>query len=399
MLIACPECELQVSDKAISCPHCGYPLKPLKQPQRKRRTHKKLPNGFGQISEIKSGNLRKPFRVMVTVGKTEYGKPICKLLQPEGFFKTYNEAYTALIEYNKNPYELDSCITVKELYEKWSKEYFEKLVPGTVANIKSTWKYCTGLYDMNIKDVRSYHIKECINDKMLNIPISKKAKIKSLFVQLFKYALEYDLVDKNYAKLVDISDVTTQLNKNNKGHRTFTDEEIDKMWNNLDKDIRHLDVLLIQCYGGWRPQELGLIKLSDVHLEEGYIIGGIKTDAGKQRLVPIHPKIKPLIEKRYNEAVELNSEYLINQQGRSKAETFSYTAYLYAFKNIIEELELDPTHLPHDGRKHFVSLAKKYNVDEYAIKYIVGHSIKDITERVYTDRETSWLISEMEKIK
>ncbi|MEQ2827819.1 MAG: zinc-ribbon domain-containing protein [Anaerobutyricum hallii] len=25
-LIKCPECELQVSDKALSCPHCGFPL-------------------------------------------------------------------------------------------------------------------------------------------------------------------------------------------------------------------------------------------------------------------------------------------------------------------------------------------------------------------------------------
>lgn len=26
MLTKCPECELQVSDKASTCPHCGYPL-------------------------------------------------------------------------------------------------------------------------------------------------------------------------------------------------------------------------------------------------------------------------------------------------------------------------------------------------------------------------------------
>ena len=43
--------------------------------------------------------------------------------------------------------------------------------------------------------------------------------------------------------------------------------------------------------------------------------------------------------------------------------------------------------------------AKKYNVDEYAIKYIVGHEISDITEKVYTQRETEWLKSEIEKIK
>ena len=31
MLIKCPECELQVSNKAIACPHCGYPFKKKKR--------------------------------------------------------------------------------------------------------------------------------------------------------------------------------------------------------------------------------------------------------------------------------------------------------------------------------------------------------------------------------
>lgn len=49
-------------------------------------------------------------------------------------------------------------------------------------------------------------------------------------------------------------------------------------------------------------------------------------------------------------------------------------------------------HKPHDGRKTFITLAKKYNVDEYAIKYIVGHSISDLTE-------LDWLREEIAKIK
>ena len=64
-----------------------------------------------------------------------------------------------------------------------------------------------------------------------------------------------------------------------------------------------------------------------------------------------------------------------------------------------EELHLNPDHRPHDGRKHFVTMAKKYGVDEYAIKYIVGHVISDITEKVYTQREFSWLQEEIAKIK
>ena len=62
-LIKCPECQVPVSDKAITCPHCGYPLdtKVIKQQQRKTNKRKRLPNGFGTISELKNQNLRKPF--------------------------------------------------------------------------------------------------------------------------------------------------------------------------------------------------------------------------------------------------------------------------------------------------------------------------------------------------
>ena len=51
------------------------------------------------------------------------------------------------------------------------------------------------------------------------------------------------------------------------------------------------------------------------------------------------------------------------------------------------------------AEKHFVTMAKKYDVDEYAIKYMVGHKITDITEKVYTAREFDWLREEIEKIK
>ena len=90
MLVKCPECELQVSDKAPACPHCGYPMKPSvkRKPRAKNNKRRRLPNGFGQISEIKNRNLRNPFRAMVTVGKTQDGKPICKPLKPDSYFAT-----------------------------------------------------------------------------------------------------------------------------------------------------------------------------------------------------------------------------------------------------------------------------------------------------------------------
>lgn len=61
-------------------------------------------------------------------------------------------------------------------------------------------------------------------------------------------------------------------------------------------------------------------------------------------------------------------------------------------------LGINPEHRGHDGRVHFVTVAKKYNLDEYAIKRIVGHAIKDLTERVYTKRSVDWLVQEIDKI-
>lgn len=104
MLKTCPECEQSVSEKAYICPHCGYPLKETSSTQKRSKSkRRRLPNGFGQITKITGRNLANPFRAMVTVGKDDTGKPICKLLKPKAYFQTYNDAYNALMEYNNDP--------------------------------------------------------------------------------------------------------------------------------------------------------------------------------------------------------------------------------------------------------------------------------------------------------
>ena len=167
MLLKCPECELQVSDKAINCPHCGYPMKSEEKQKRRPRQNrrKRLPNGFGQITEIKGKALRKPFRAMVTIGKTDEGKPIQRLLKPESYFETYNEAYAALAEYNRNPYDFSNDITMSELFERWSKKHFEKLKSADSAkNIRCAWAHCSGIYSMKVVDVRARHMRTIIEE-------------------------------------------------------------------------------------------------------------------------------------------------------------------------------------------------------------------------------------------
>lgn len=410
MLTQCPECELPVSDKANACPHCGYPLKTSEKQKRPRKSNKRrrLPNGFGQISEIKNRNLRNPFRAMVTVGKTPEGKPICKPLKPESYFATYNDAYAALVEYNKNPYDLEPSITMKELYDKWLPEY-EKTVKST-KSATSAWAYCSGVYKMRVMDIRARHVKGCMEEGVAIIrgkeqhpSATMKNQIKSLFNMMLDYALEYELVDRNYSRTFNLTEETVkEIQSVKKEHIAFTDEEMDLLWANISNK-QGIDILLIQCYSGWRPQELGLLELKDVDLENWTFRGGMKTDAGENRVVPIHSRIQDLVLRKYQEAEALGSPYLLNwtdSNNRNKKNLkLTYARYQKAFERIRDELKLNPNHRPHDGRTHFVTMAKRYGVDEYAIKYMVGHKISDITEKVYTRREFAWLREEIEKIK
>ncbi|WP_418751705.1 tyrosine-type recombinase/integrase [Frisingicoccus sp.] len=412
-LIKCPECELQVSDRALSCPHCGYPMD-KKGIQRKRpKKRMRLPNGFGSITEIKNKNVRNPFFVRVTVGKNEFGRPIQKSLKPQAYFETWNDAYAALLEYQKNPYDLDQDITVKQLYDKWTDFYFEQLTSdSSTRTITAAWAYCSSLYNMRAKDVRARHIKGCMEDgyrietkgkrkgEKIFASAGVKARIKSMFNLMFDYALEYEIVDKNYARTFDISDdIIKEKEQNKRGHIVFTESESEILWKNLNK-IKYVDWILIQEYMGWRPQELATLRLDEINFEKWYMQAGMKTDAGKQRIVPIHSRIRPLVQTNYEFALSIGSKYLFNDKGQTHGSwKITYDKYANRFKKVIDVLNLNPLHRPHDPRKTFVTRAKKAGMDEYAIKLIVGHKIEDITEATYTDRDIEWLRQDIEKIE
>lgn len=402
MLTLCPECALQVSDKADFCPHCGYPFRQSKPKYKRTSKHKKLPNGFGQITEIKDKKLRNPFRVMVTTGHDEKGQPIQKTLKPKGYFKTYNEAYSALVEYNKNPYDLNNILTVKNLYEKWLPIYSKTLkCEGSIRSVTSSWAYCSSVYDVPLRQLRPRHIKFCIEEgtaivkgeKKSTSPSTKK-HIKSLFNMMLDYAVEYELTDKNVARLFSLSEeVEEDIEGNRIEHIAFTPEELSVLWKNTGNQI--VDMILVQCYMGWRPSEITSISIDKVDLYKNIIVGGIKSPAGIDRSVPIHSLVKDIVSKYYSIAVESLSRNLFCYKG----EAMTYAQYRIEFNNVITELGLKTKHRPHDGRKTYITMAKFYKIDEYAIKKIVGHEISDITEKIYTERPQSWLNEETEKIK
>lgn len=374
----------------------------------------KLPNGYGSVTKL-SGNRRKPYLARVTLGwitDEQTGKCVQNRV-PIGTFKTKKEALQALAEYGANPYDIQNDnLTLSELYQRWTEAYFPTLESESSSRtITAAWRYCHAIYNMRVKDLRARHIKGIMEDGYIipargketgqKVPASPgtKARIKSMFNLMLDYALEYELVDKNYARTFDLSnDIIKEKEAATRGHIIFTDSEMQTLWDNVDS-LRFVDWLLIQCYMGWRPQELAILKIADVNLDKQYIIGGMKTSAGKKRIVPIHSRIKHLIQQNYDQAIELGSKNLFNDPSAVKGGMLiTYDKYAGRFAKIMTSLKFREDHRPHDPRKTFTTMAKKAGVDEYVIKRLVGHRITDITERTYTERDIEWLRSELEKM-
>ena len=258
-------------------------------------------------------------------------------------------------------------------------------------------------------DLRARHIKGVMEEGKALIKgeeraatAGTKARIKSMFNLMLDYALEYEIVEKNYARTFDVSgDIIREREESKRGHIPYSDDELQKLWDNVE-NMTWVDVILIQCYSGWRPQELGLLEVAHVNIADWTFVGGMKTEAGTNRIVPIHSRIRPLVKRRYDEAIALGSKYLINctdTHTHRSSNMLTYDKYQQRYNKLRDVLGLNPMHRAHDGRNHFITKAKKYGVDEYAIKYMVGHAISDVTEKVYTKREIEWLQTEIEKIR
>lgn len=350
-----------------------------------KRKRMRLPNGFGQISEIKGRRLRKPFRAMVTVGKTDEGKPIVKLLKPESYFRTYNEAYEALILYHRNPSDQIHNCTMNEVFNMWYEEYKKKDVhPKTLKQVLVSWRHLSVLHSRKMSEVKSIDLKFAIDEMHGTSNMIERAK--NLLNMLYDYAVVFEYADKNYARQLKLNIKDETINP----HTVYSSEEINILWENKDDPI--VKFILIQTYMGWRPQEELNIKLNDIDETNETIIGGSKTEAGINRIVPIHKKIRPIVFSLIKESKETsNSNRLFYMFS-------SYITFYKRYNRTISRLNLSEDHRPHDGRKTFVTMAKKKGLDEFAIKKIVGHAISDITERVYTDRDIEWLRSELSKL-
>lgn len=351
---------------------------------RKRRM--KLPNGFGSIKYLGSGR-RNPYAAYPPAETwAENGK---YQITPKAisYSETWEEAYELLTAYNmekqgkiklnRNVF-IDRTPTFSEVYEDFYQEKFfkspKKLSKASMNSAKAAFKNCYPLHDMQMGQIRYDDLQSVINSCKL-----KHASIElivSLMHQIYKYAMKYEIVDKDYSAFLYIP-----KDDDDESGVPFSEEDMQLFWQNKEDPI--IQMLLIMCYSGYRITAYEKI---EVNLDELYFKGGVKTKSSKDRIVPIHSSIKNFVKCRYN---AYGSCLLGMPPHVFRKEMYS----------TLDGLKIQK-HTPHDCRHTFSMLCEKYGVNENDRKRMLGHSFgNDITNAKYGHRSLEELRSEIEKIK
>lgn len=338
----------------------------------------RLPSGYGSIRKL-SGKRRRPFAVRITTGWTDEGEQIRKYL---GYFSTRREALEALDQYHQNPYNLDSrSITFSQLYEKWAEwEYKGEPIPHCYT---AAFHYFSPVQDTVWADLKVDPVQDCIDRCPLGY--SSKKNLKTLVNKMTKYADRLELPHREIVSLLKLPPKTES-----RLHRPFTPAQIKTLWEHLDDAGARM--ALIYIYTGLRPTELLRIKTENVHLDKRYMMGGMKTAAGKNRVIPIAEKIFPLVQVLYDPG----QEYLVMdpKDGKPMLGYDRLNEHIWKRSPVLRPMQ----HLPHDCRHTCATLLSNAGVELKIIQLILGHSSKDITNRVYTHKTIGQLVEAINQI-
>lgn len=324
-------------------------------------------NGTGTIYKVKNKKLRKPFKAVVVTGyDINTGNPIRKVL---GYFAKVSEANEALNNYAKNRDNYDlKQLTLKDVFEKWWIVHKEKIKPNTIEHyIISYRKYISRLDNRIFADLKTLDLQNFFDREIKTWSAQFHAKV--VLAGMYKYALKYEIVEKDYSKFIEIKKRERVIIR-----KIFTEKERTILFNSNHRICKALCILL---YTGLRIEEFLSLKREDV--DAGYIFLKTSKTAAGIRVIPIHSKIVKIVEEFLSE----NMIYIFTWQGKNKKAV--YDTFRVNFIKVMQELRMD--HTIHDTRHTFVSMLNRAGANAVAIANLAGHEDEEFTQKTYTHTE------------
>lgn len=323
----------------------------------------RLANNEGTITKL-SGKRRRPYIIR---SKTIYNLDGTSKRITIGYAVTQREAQKLLDDWNSKNLNLNDMNDYTfEVFFKSFLEAKKELQPVTFSRLSNIINNVLKVIaKKRIADVKYLELQNIIN--RLAWTTGKYA------IQILKYcyneALKIELVHKNIAELLEIQNKTKSKIK-----EIFSKKEIDYFWDVYEKNFTNniytkvsVSVVLIQLYSGCRVGEILKLRKENINLEERYFITGSKTDAGQNRIIPIHSKIMKIFEKILKER---ENKILLFQISNPHINTK------------LKEISIEKS--THSARHTFITHLQAKGVSVSKLKKLVGHKNNDITDGVYT---------------
>lgn len=353
----CKKCKKEIPEESKFCNYCGAK-------QIRERTARRRGNGQGTVFKDSNGT----WVAECTIGWDEKDGRLVRKAKRKRGFSTKNEALAFMPELRTMLPQQDVNVKFKDLYAKWLEIHKEKVSSSTVNCYKSAYKYFSRVYYVEIVNIKTEHLQKCVDE----CPHGKRTKenMKALCTSLWKYAMQLDLVDRNYGEYI-------YIRKEEAEERiAFSAAQLEAMWKAVD-EVPGIRYVLILCYTGMRLGEMLEARTANYSREDGYFIAGSKTKAGKNRIITISPKISGFFD-------SLGSgEYLFSDDGKHISEAkFREEIFYPALESIgIIGKKKDGNHLysPHCCRHTFATLMKDINAPATDKQKLIGHSKFEMT--------------------
>lgn len=301
-------------------------------------------------------------------------KPVWKT---KGGFRTKKDAINYLPELIRSVRNEHPPAPFLEVFEAWKGSYTDRISAKTMEGYVSAFRHFEPLHYIRIDTISTTDLQRCITE----CKHGKRTKqlMKVIAGLVFKYAMDDSQIQRNPAENIYIGkDETTH-------YAPLTEEELARV---EASGLPYSDYVVAMCYLGHRPAEFFALKKTDLHREGQicYLIGGIKTEAGKDRAVTIPPKIMPIIQRRL--AVE-GTDLLFPRQDKTRAGApagFSEMPVRYFNKFVwhplMDALGLEGR-VPYATRHTYANKIKRATGDEKDKAGLMGHASYDTTRTHY----------------
>lgn len=305
------------------------------------------------------------------------------------YFELSKDAHEYLAKYNstgeaKERISLASEPSFADVYRQYIQFVKSLNKPPSTASLRA---YKTGfanwsdVHDIRFRSVTTKMLQDCLT-KHGTMSKASVGRMLTILKKMYRFGIANQIADKDLSKYL----FSEHTDEKKYVHTIYTDDEIKLLWER--SDYEGAAVMLIMIFTGLRCSEFLQLLVKNINLDERYLVGGMKTEAGRNRVIPIHKKIVPLIRRFYNP----DSQYLFP----STAGNAMLYSHFRTNKWDVYNKELGLSHLAHDTRHTCATKLEQYGVSDLHRKLILGHSLRDVTA-IYTHVSLEALIEDIDR--